>query len=397
MKIVHINTYSNTSTGCIARNIAKKQIEAGNEVLFFYARGPQIDDVPAERISSKADIYWHGLFSRLFDNHGLNSKRETKKLIAQIKKFSPERVHLHNIHGYYLNYKILFNYLKESKVQVVWTLHDCWPFTGHCAYFDYAGCNKWIDLCCDCPQKKGYPKSLLKDSSKRNFLLKKRCFTSLDVDKMIIVTPSVWLSDLVKKSFLCKYRVQVVNNGIDLSVFKPIESSFRTDYDCVDKFVILGVAVKWDGRKGIDDFIKLHELLDKTKYRIVIVGTDEKIDKMLPNDIISIHRTNNQTELAEIYSTADLFVNPTKEENYPTVNMEAIACGTPVLTYNTGGSSEILTDDTGSVVKFGDIYKMKEEIVRICETKPYLKSNCIDASKKFDMNERFKSYVEIKF
>lgn len=397
MKIVHINTYSNTSTGCIARNIAKKQIEAGNEVLFFYARGPKVDEVPAKRISSKADIYWHGLFSRLFDNHGLNSKRKTKKFIAQLKKFSPERVHLHNIHGYYLNYKILFDYLKKSKVQVVWTLHDCWAFTGHCAYFDYVGCNKWNTTCCDCPQKKMYPKSLFVDFSKRNFLLKKHCFTSLDVDKMIIVTPSIWLSDLVKKSFLGKYKVQVINNGIDLCIFKPIESNFRIDYGCVDKFMILGVAVKWDNRKGINDFIKLSKLLDKNKYQIVIVGTDEKIDKLLPNDIISIHRTNNQTELAKIYSTADLFVNPTKEENYPTVNMESIACGTPVLTYKTGGSPEILTDDTGSVVEVNDIYKMKEEIVRICETKPYLRANCVSVSKKFDMDERFKSYVEIEF
>lgn len=276
---------------------------------------------------------------------------------------------------------------------MIWTLHDCWSFTGHCPYFDIAHCDKWKTGCHNCPQYREYPQSLF-DNSKFMWKLKKKWFTG--VENMTIVTPSQWLADLVKQSYLKDYPVKVINNGIDLSVFKPADSDFREKYHIsADKEILLGVAFGWGKRKGLDVFLELDKRLDAEKYQIVLVGTDDAVDKQLPENIISIHRTQNQQELAEIYSAADLFVNPTREENYPTVNMESIACGTPVLTFNTGGSPEIPDDTCGAVVPCDDVDAMEREIVRICRDKPFTKEVCLARAKAFDMNDRFEEYVEL--
>ena len=230
------------------------------------------------------------------------------------------------------------------------------------------------------------------DTSKKMYQLKKEWFCG--VENMTIVTPSQWLSDLVKQSFLKDYPVKVINNGIDLSVFKPVESDFREKYGLVDKKIVLGVSFGWGYRKGLDVFVELAKWLSDD-YRIVLVGTDANTDSSLPENIISIHRTDNQTELAKIYTAADVFVIPTREENYPTVNMEAIACGTPVVTFKTGGSPEIVDESCGSVVEVDDGDAMEKEIIRICEEKPYSNSACLERAKTFDMNDRFNEYVEL--
>ena len=210
---------------------------------------------------------------------------------------------------------------------------------------------------------------------------------------MTIATPSQWLADLVKKSFLKDYPVKVINNGIDLSVFKPTESDFRQKNGIGDKYMLLGVADGWGARKGLDVFVELSKRLNPAKYQILLVGTNDSVDKQLPDNIISVHRTQNQKELVEIYTAADLFVNPTREENYPTVNMESIACGTPVLTFRTGGSPEILDETCGSAVVCDDIDALELEITRIAEEKPFTMENCLIRAKQFDKNERFKEYI----
>ena len=254
-------------------------------------------------------------------------------------------------------------------------------------------CDKWKTGCYRCPQYKEYPKSLF-DNSKKMYRLKKKLFTG--VENMTIVTPSEWLADLVKQSFLKYYPVKVIHNGIDLNIFKPTPSDFKEKYNIPDsKHILLGVAFGWGKRKGLDVFIELAKRLDYNKYQIVLVGTDDITDKQLPTEIISIHRTQNQQELAEIYTAADVFVNPTREENYPTVNMEAIACGTPIITFKTGGSPEIITEKTGVVVDCDDIDAMQKEIKRICEIKPFTKEDCINQAKLFDMNDRFQEYVDL--
>ncbi len=369
MIIIQINSVCGVgSTGRIATDIHAALQAKGIESHIMYGRGEARACDSAIKISSQLDFYSHALQTRLFDNHGFCSTKATQQAIKALDALKPDVLHLHNIHGYYLNTELLFAYLKQKpKIKVIWTLHDCWPFTGHCSHFDFCGCEKWKTQCFSCPQKNTYPASNGLDNSKSNYQRKKLAFTG--VMDLTIVTPSRWLADLVKQSYLKDYPVQVVNNGIDMLVFQPRQSNFRAKHNLSDKFLILGAASIWSPRKGFDDFISLANMLPDN-YHLVMVGlTPEKI-KTLPNNIIGIHRTDNPTELAEIYSAADVFFNPTYEDNYPTVNLEAIACGTPVITYNTGGSPESVSTEYGFVVAKGDV-KAVVELVKNLVLKPF--------------------------
>lgn len=395
MKILQINSVCGIgSTGRIATDLYEILKEQGNECKIAYGRD-MAKNIPTEdliKIGIDYDVNIHALMTRITDKTGFYSKKATQKLIEQIIEYDPDIIHLHNIHGYYINIELLFNYLVKANKPLVWTLHDCWSFTGHCAHFDYIGCNKWKTVCCDCPQKKSYPQSLFLDNSQRNFKKKKELFTS--IKKMTIVTPSQWLGDLVNESFLSKYEVEVIPNGIDLSVFKPSDSAFRIKNKLENMKIILGVASVWGTRKGLNDFIKLSKMLDDN-YKIILVGLKENQIKTLPKEILGIYRTNNVTELAEIYTMADVFVNPTYEDNFPTTNLEALACGTPVITYKTGGSPESLDETCGLAVEKGNIDMLYESIFKICEKKPFSSEACIARSKMFDKNRRFNEYIDI--
>lgn len=351
MKILLINSVCGKgSTGRICTDIADELIRQGVDVKIAYGRdnAPKKYDDIAIKICSNFGVCFNALKTRFFDNEGFNSKRATKKFIEWVKEYDPDVIHLHNLHGYYINLEILFSYLKTCGKKIVWTLHDCWSFTGHCPYFTAVKCEKWKTHCSHCPQKNNYPKAFI-DRSKKNYEKKKILFTN--VPNLTIITPSQWLADLVKQSFLAEYSVKVVNNTIDLNVFKPTPSDFREKYGLKDKKIILGVASVWNARKGFDDFLKLSNIIGDD-YRIVLVGVNKKQKKRLPKNVIAIERTNNAKELAEIYTAADVFFNPTYEDNYPTVNLEAQACGTPVITYNTGGSPESVPKE--NVVEVGD-------------------------------------------
>ena len=331
MKVLFINvTCGVGSTGRICTDIADMLISEGHECKIAYGRKtvPEKYKDIAYRIGSDFGVKVNGVKARLFDNEGFNARSATKKLIKWIKHYNPDVIHLHNLHGYYLNVKLLFDYLKTCGKKVVWTLHDCWSFTGHCTHFQVPHCDKWQTECGKCIRAKDYPKAIF-SHAKRNFKRKKQIFCG--VPNLTIVTPSKWLAKLVKQSFLKEYPVQVINNGIDLTVFKPTASDFRKKYGLQNKKVILGVANVWEKRKGFDDFLELAKLISDD-YRIVLVGvTDEQLKK-LPPKVIGIKRTNSATELAQIYTAADVLFNPTYEDNYPTVNLEAQACGTPVIT-----------------------------------------------------------------
>ncbi len=351
MKVLQINAVCGRgSTGRIVLNIHKTLLQMGHESYVAYGRPPAIGCPEAIRIGSKLDLYSHVLLTRVFDLHGFGSKRATIKFLKKVEQIDPDIIHLHNVHGYYINVELLFNYLKESGKPVVWTLHDCWPFTGHCAHFDYVGCEKWKTGCLECPQKGRYPASYFLDNSKKNYEMKKRLFTGLK--KMVIVTPSRWLANLVKESFLKEYPVEVIPNGIDTSLFKPTPGDFRKKYGLEGKFVILGVANVWEERKGLKYFLELSELLREDEV-IVLVGLNRKQIKTLPKNIVAIPRTNSPVELAQIYTSADVFLNPTLEENYPTVNLEAQACGSYVITFSSGGCRETILQEhvTGEVVE----------------------------------------------
>ena len=348
-RILFINSVCNGSTGTICKNLYKAAKEAGHTCCIAYGRGNTPEGFNTIKIGNQLDIYLHVLKARLFDASGFGSKKATKDLIKQIEEFQPEVIHLHNIHGYYVNIEILFNYLKQHpEIKKIWTLHDCWSYTGHCAYYTYAKCDKW-QTCCNgnCPNKKEYPQTIF-SNIKSNFNKKREIFSG--VENMILITPSKWLKKEVEKSYLKDYPIEVINNGVDTNVFKPTSSNIKQQYGIEDKKVILGVASVWDKRKGLDTFIELYKELDD-QYQIVLIGLNKKQIEQLPNNIIGISRTENVQELVKWYSAADVYFNPTLEDNYPTTNLEAIACGTPVITFNTGGSPESAYADRKNIVK----------------------------------------------
>ena len=340
MKVLMINVVCGIrSTGRICTDLATALEAQGHEVKIAYGREnvPEQFQKYAVRIGTDLDVKLHGVKARLLDGAGFGSKRATEKFIEWVKEYDPDVIHLHNIHGYYINVEVLFNYLKKCGKKIIWTLHDCWAFTGHCVYFDYVGCNKWKSVCEHCPQKSEYPARIGPDMSRKNYAKKRELFTG--IPNMTLVTPSQWLADLVSESYLSEYAVRVIHNGVDTEVFKPTQNNVHEKYNCVGKKIILGVAAVWDRRKGLDTFIELADKLDDS-YQIVLVGLTKEQSEKLPRNIIGIERTNSVQELAELYTAAYVFVNPTLEDNYPTTNLEAIACGTPVITYDTGGSGE---------------------------------------------------------
>lgn len=390
MVIVQINlSCSWGSTGKICDSVSRLLTEKKIENYTFYTYNDPKRCANYIRYGDFVYTKLQALKSRIFGNYGFNSFFATRWLLKKLDKIKPDIVHVHNIHSHDCNFETLFRYLKEHGIKVVYTFHDCWAFTGYCPHFAMAKCENWLHGCGNCVLRRRY--SWFFDKSAKNFEKKKNALAGLD---MTVVTPSLWLADLTKKSFLKEHEVEVINNGIDLSVFKPTESSFREARQLKNKKIILGVAMGWGRAKGLDVFIRLAEILPND-YQVVLIGTNDKVDTLLPENIISIHRTQSEKELAEIYSAADVFVNPTREENYPTVNMEALACGTPVVTFRTGGSPEIIDENCGSAVECDDFDGLLKEIIRICTDKPYAKEACINKAKGFDKNERFKEYVEL--
>lgn len=343
MKIVFINSVCGIrSTGRICADLAKSYEEKGYECKIAYGR---VDTVPqdmqkyAVKIGSNFGVKVNALLSRVFDNHGLNAYFATKKFLKWLENYNPDELWLHNIHGYYINYKLLFNWIKKHPDLVVkWTLHDCWAFTGHCSHFAEVGCYKWKTECFNCPQKDKYPASFVLDNSKNNFKIKKANFTG--VKNMTIYTPSKWLKNLVEQSFLGEYKVEVLYNKVDKNIFKPTPGNFREKYGLSDKKIILGVASSWTEQKGLSTFYWLANNLSND-YQVVLVGLTESQIKNLPQNIIGIERTNSGTELAEIYTTADVFVNPSKEETFGLTTVEALYCGTNAIVYKDTACEEI--------------------------------------------------------
>ena len=395
MKILQINSVCGIrSTGRIATDIHKVLIEKDYESYIAYGRSLPLACKTTIKIGNKFNEYFHYILSVVFDKHGLGSRMATNKFINEIDKINPDIIHLHNIHGYYINIEILFDYLKSINKPIIWTLHDCWAFTGHCAYFDIIGCIRWKSACYNCPQRKSYPVSLLFDNSKNNFRIKKKIFCGLN--KMTIVTPSKWLAELVSESFLKEYPIRVINNGIDLENFKQSENSIRHKYKLESKFIILCVASVWSDSKGYSFILDLSKDL-KSDEIIIMLGLTEKQKKKLPKQIIGVCKTNNTRELAEIYTAADVFINPTLQDNFPTTNLEALACGTPIITFNTGGSVESINKNCGYVVEKGD---KKELLIRINEIKKKTKANYSshcrnNAIKLYDKEDRFNDYIEL--
>lgn len=359
-KLLQINPVlrKSTSTGRIMQEIGELAIQHGWKSFIAYSYGRDgIKPCSSELVpvGNKWSVAWHGVVTRLFDRHGLASGRATKDFIRKIDEIKPDIVHIHNIHGYFLNYKELFDYFSRRNIPVVWTVHDCWLYTGHCYYYSYIRCDRWKNGCGNCPQKRKFPASLIFDRSAQNFIDKKKAFTSMPKNLLTIVPVSDWIRNEMKDSFLKDYPFRVIHNGIDLSVFDIYDTeSVKQKYGLQNRHILLGLASIWSEEKGLNDFIKLAGMLNDDEV-IVLVGITPEERKMLPDNVVGIGRTENIRQLAELYAAADVFINPTWQDNYPTVNLEAIACGTPVVTYRTGGSIEVITEDTGMIVEQGDV------------------------------------------
>lgn len=344
MKILFINCVCGIrSTGRICSDLALEYEKLGYDVRIAYGREDAITEESkrwAMKIGNWFSLRIHALLTRMFDLHGTGacSWLTTRRFIRWAESWKPNIVWLHNIHGYYLNYELLFTWLKKHpEIEVKWTLHDCWAFTGHCSHFQFAQCERWQEGCFSCLEKHVYPAVIGFSRAKKNWEQKRNAFCG--IRNMQLITPSRWLAELTRKSFLRDYPVQVINNKINQNVFHKCNSDFKEKSGIGSKILILGVASVWDRRKGLQDFIELRSLLGDD-YEIVLVGLTDSQIKTLPNGILGISRTNNVEELVKIYSAADWFFNPTHEENYPTVNLEARACECNVITYDTGGAAE---------------------------------------------------------
>lgn len=394
-KLLQINATCNWgSTGRIAEQIALLAQRSGWDCYTAHgARYVRESATKTIKVGSKADNRMHALMSLLIGGHGLGSKRATRLFVEAIKEISPNIIHLHNIHGYYLNYLVLFDYLKTCGIPVVWTLHDCWPMTGQCTHFELVGCEKWKtdEGCNHCPQLGASYKTIV-DRSHRNWQLKKETFTV--VENLTIVTVSKWLKNIVKESYLGGKPVKVIHNGVDLNCFKPVSVTRKELGLDEKKPVVLGVSSEWGQKKGIKEFV---DLAKSDTYQVVMIGVTEQQLKSLPSSIKVIMRTHNVHELVKYYSVADVFVNPTYEDSFPTVNIEALACGTPVITYRTGGSPEAIDDETGIVVEQGDVNGLRRGIdMIVAKNKDELSSICRNRAERFyNKDDRFNDYVEL--
>ena len=390
MKVLMINSVCGIrSTGRICTDLADVLAEQGHDCKIAYGREivPNKYKNLAVKIGNEFSVKMDALQTRVFDNAGFNSKCATRKFIEWIKTYDPDVIHLHNLHGYYLNVKILFEYLKTCGKKIVWTLHDCWAFTGHCAHFDFIGCNRWKTGCFQCPQKKEYPKSVVFERSELNFQEKKKLFTG--IKNLTIITPSYWLANLVKESFLKDYKIKVIRNGIDLNAFKKSVSDLREKWGLQDKKVILGVASEWTDKKGLQDYFKLSKMLSE-EHRVVLIGLTKEQIKKVPSEILPIEKTNSVEELAQWYTEADVFLNLSYEDTYPTVNLEAQACQTPVVTYATGGSVESVC--LANVIEKGNLNKVKEFLEKQAYDKNFLTTASLDKSLSYE--EYLKLYEE---
>ena len=366
MKVLFVNSVCGIgSTGKICVDLARELEAQGHECKIAHGRDgfvPEAYRKYAVRIGSDLDVKIHGVRSRILDDHGLGSVKATAAFLKWAEEYRPDLLWLHNLHGYYLNYRMLFDWIKKHpEMEVKWTLHDCWAFTGHCAYFTMAKCERWKDHCGNCPQKDSYPATLFRDNSCRNFDIKRASFTG--VKNMTLITPSNWLADLVRQSFLGCYPVEVHYNRIDREIFKPTPGTFRAEHGFENKKIILGVASVWDARKGLKDFVELAGMLDEN-FVIVLVGLTPQQCENLPENVLGIQRTNNVVELAHLYTTADIFVNFSQEETFGMTTVEALYCGTNAVVYK-GTACEEIVDQYGGIAVEPNVAAVYE-IVKNC-------------------------------
>ncbi len=392
MKVLQINSVCGIgSTGRITVDLYHALKKEGHECLVAYGRNNSSTDMEILRIGGFIQVCIHALYSRITDRSGFGSKRATRRLIKKISEYKPDIIHLHNIHGYYINIALLFDYLRDLNIPVVWSLYDCWSFTGHCCHFDYVGCEKWKSGCGRCMQKKEYPATLFIDNSRNNYKRKRKLITSCK--NITIVTPSKWLSGLISSSYLNTCPFVMIPSGIDLDCFKPTPSDFRINNHLNNKFIVLGVSSGFGKFKGSEYFIWLANHLPE-KFQLVLIGVTKEQAKNYPEKVLTLPRTNSTSELAGFYSAADVFVNPTLQESQGLTNIEALACGTSVVTFNSGGSPECIDENCGFVVNRGDAKGLLEGIKQACYY-PFSSEACMTRASYFDKKKLNQEYIKL--
>jgi putative colanic acid biosynthesis glycosyltransferase len=395
MKIFELNTFCGGSTGRIAVSIADYAAKQGAQTVLGFGADkavPPQAEAYALRVGGKLGRKWHGALRKLLDAEGCGSVWATRRLIGFLKQYKPDVIHLHNLHGCYINHRLLFRYLQKANVPVLWTLHDCWAFTGHCAYFDRVGCERWKTQCFDCPQKHAYPESVGLDGSRCNYARKRALFTSLP--NLTLVAPCRWLTEKLADSYLSGIPVRILYNGVEQSYFKQTPSDLREHYALGGKRLVLAVASEWEERKGFAYLPQLARRLG-SGYRLVVIGLSQAQAAALGGMALCIPRTESAEELAAWYSAADCFINPTLEDNMPMVNLEALACGTPVAAFDTGGCAEAITPDYGIVVPKGDVEALVAAAQKLAPQKDQLQNACLLQAEHFSAERSAAGYWEL--
>ncbi len=394
-KLVQINTVCNTSTGKLMGDIQRKANASGYETLSIVGRRKPFSDLRCIKIGNGLSFWIHVCINTVLDRQGYASYFVTRRMIQKLRQEQPDIIHLHNLHGYYMNLPLLFDYLsKEFRGKIFWTFHDCWPFTGHCAYFTAVGCDKWEKECGKCPNKRVYPISLFADASRKNYADKKKMFTELN--NLTIIVPSKWMEEMVRKSFFQNYPVITVNNGIDLQSFsyhRPLDELYEKYDISREKKIILGVANIWDGRKGLSDFLALAKKLP-AGYQILLVGLTARQMKRLPSNMKGIRRTQDKKELVMLYSCASIFMNPSVEESFSLVTVEAISCGTPAIVLDTSAVKELICDENGIVLKKHGTADYLEAI-KILEERRLSREQVSQTAQKYDVDVYAKRIVDL--
>lgn len=395
IKVLQISTVCGSgSVGRIVLDIYHILEKNGDTPLIAYGRRKAPQGIRAYRFGSPADMAVHVISTFFRGEHGFASAAQTRRLIGRIRTWNPDVIHLHNLHGFVLQVELLFAYLKKAGKPVVWTLHDCWSYTGHCAFYDYTGCTGWKSGCTECEEyRRTYPYALFKNRTARNYIRKKEAFTG--VPRLTLAVPSEWLKKEAEQSFLKEYPIKVIPNGIDRKIFRPLDGGLRQKLGLSETFVILGVANVWERRKGLQYLIRLARKLPPD-YQVVLIGLSKKQLRSLPKNILGFTRTSSADELAEYYSMADVFVNVTLEDNFPTTNLESLACGTPVITFDTGGSPESIDESCGRIVPKGNEDALLQAVLEE-RRKPKSCSACLKRAEQYEREERFLEYVKLYY
>lgn len=392
MKVLFINTvFERSSTGRIIHDICVRLRQQGHDSMVIYGRYPVQSEFPSMCFNSKIENILHGVNTRLFDRHGFGPKATTKKIIETIKHYQPDIIHLHNIHGYYVNIKLLFQFLKQMDLPVVWTVHDCWPYTGHCVYYDYIGCDKWKTECCQCPKKREYPASYGIDNSKRNYNQKRELFNS--IPNLTLVAVSDWLKEQLGMSFLKHHRIQRIYNGIDQTVFRPIKTDIKKRMGLEGKKVFLAVSDGWSERKGKNLLYQFTDYLNPDEV-LIMVGLSEKDLKSCPKQLLGMGRTENLQQLVELYSAADIVLNPSYEETFGMITAEALSCGTPVIVSNATASPELVNSTCGRIIEKGNISDLRMTVDLLLENTP-TKEQCLNRAKMFNSEIVYQEYINL--